>query len=68
MIWALSVTACPIPDSVSSNLHYNRHRYYDCKIGAYVNQDPIGLAGEINLYAYVSGNPVSAIDPFGLVT
>jgi type VI secretion system secreted protein VgrG len=28
---------------VTAFLYYNRHRYYDRKIGAYINQDPIGF-------------------------
>ena len=37
-----------------TGLAYNRFRYYDPKAGAYISQDPIGLAGGIlNLYGYV---------------
>ncbi|SCM53025.1 RHS repeat-associated core domain-containing protein [Hafnia alvei] len=48
-----------------SGLHYNRHRYYDPMIGRYITQDPIGLRGGWNFYAYPL-NPVHGIDPFGL--
>ena len=49
-----------------TGLHYNYHRYYDPKTGRYLTPDPIGLAGGINLYAYVQNNPVNLVDPYGL--
>ena len=49
-----------------TGLYYNRHRYYDPRIGSYVNQDPIGLNGGVNLFVYPL-NPKQSIDPFGLM-
>ena len=48
-----------------SGLHYNRFRYYDPSSGRFVSQDPIGLLGGGNLYAYVD-NPNSFVDELGL--
>ncbi|VBB15391.1 type VI secretion protein (fragment) [Burkholderia stabilis] len=48
-----------------SGLHYNRFRYYNPEVGRYISQDPIGLRGGINVYAYVK-NPIVWIDPLGL--
>ena len=45
---------------------YNRHRYYDPAQGRYITQDPIGLMGGWNPYAYPL-DPVTDIDPLGLI-
>ncbi|TEG82715.1 RHS repeat protein, partial [Pseudomonas aeruginosa] len=49
-----------------SGLHYNYFRDYDPETGRYVESDPIGLAGGLNTFSYVYGNPVNLIDPNGL--
>jgi len=44
---------------------YNIFRWYRAGWGRYTQQDPAGLPGGINLYAYVDDDPVNWIDPFG---
>ena len=64
-----------------AGLYYYRTRYYDANVGRFISEDPIGLAGGINLYVYVDSvgkpltetnlylytgnNPVNFIDPTG---
>lgn len=53
-----------------------RQRPLSASLGAYdfvsirslTQEDPIGLAGGLNLYAFASGDPVNFSDPFGLQT
>ncbi len=47
-----------------SGLHYNMFRYYASDLGRFTQQDSIGLAGGINLYAYAP-NPLVWVDPWG---
>lgn len=49
-----------------SGLSYARNRYYDPASGRFTQEDPIGLAGGMNLYGFAAGDPVNFSDPFGL--
>jgi len=49
-------------------LSFYRNRYYDQQTGRFTQEDPIGIAGGANLYAYSGNNPVTFTDPFGLCT
>ena len=44
---------------------YLRNRWYDPATGRFLTQDPIGLAGGVNLYAYAGNDPISFSDPYG---
>jgi RHS repeat-associated protein len=49
-----------------TGLHYNYFRDYDPRTGRYVESDPVGLESGLNVYAYVSDNPLKYIDQHGL--
>ena len=56
--------------SDDSSLYYMRARYYNAAIKRFINQDTVTESIEssqsLNRYAYVEGNPISYLDPFGL--
>ncbi|NIM50979.1 MAG: hypothetical protein GTN78_24585, partial [Gemmatimonadales bacterium] len=50
-----------------TGLMYMRNRYYDPQTGQFTQEDPIGLAGGMNLYGFADGDPINFSDPFGLL-
>jgi RHS repeat-associated protein len=51
----------------TADLYYYRARYYSSNFDRFVSEDPIGVAGGLNLYAYVNANPITVADPTGLI-
>lgn len=48
-----------------TGLYYNRARYYNPSWGRFISEDPIGLQGGINRYAYAGSDPINGRDPSG---
>jgi len=47
-------------------ISYFRNRMYDQATGRFIQEDPAGVAGGINLYQYSGNSPANFTDPFGL--
>ena len=50
----------------STGLYWMRMRHYSPDLGRFLQPDPAGIAGGINLYAYSNNNPLRFFDPWGL--
>jgi RHS repeat-associated protein len=54
-------------ENEGNGLYFYRARYYNSTLGRFINEDPIGFGGgDINVYAYVSDDPVNFVDPSGM--
>jgi RHS repeat-associated protein len=49
-----------------TGLYLTHYRLYDPNAGRWLNRDPIGETGGLNLYGYVGENPVNRVDLLGL--
>ena len=60
--------ACVYDERASGRTDYYRARYYSPTTQRFISQDPIGFGGgDVNLYAMVWNNPLSFVDPLGLM-
>lgn len=51
-----------------TGLNYYGYRFYAPAIGRWINRDPIGETGGINLYGFVQNNPITNYDQLGLTS
>ncbi|MGH7613079.1 MAG: RHS repeat domain-containing protein [Gemmatimonadales bacterium] len=48
------------------DVYYMRARWYEPNSGRFLSEDPIGLAGGLNSFAYAADDPINGSDPTGL--
>ena len=53
------------PFDATSECYYYGYRYYDPEPGRWLNRDPIGEDGGVNVYAFVGNNGVNSYDILG---
>jgi RHS repeat-associated protein len=53
-------------DVLDGDVFFTLNRAYDAELGRWLSQDPIGMRGGTNLYAYVENKITTLWDPLGL--
>ena len=53
---------------ICTGLYYDRERNYNPSLGRFEEEDPAGYVEGANRSQFVSGNPVTHLDPTGLIT
>src|SRR5262249_1743258 len=51
---------------LNSGMYNYGYRFYYPALQRWVNQDPIGESGGVNLYTFVGNRSLSRVDPYGL--
>jgi RHS repeat-associated protein len=54
-------------DRNDSGLYLMGHRHYAAELGRFISRDPIGFRGGLNLFNGAGTNPVTFVDPSGLL-
>jgi RHS repeat-associated protein len=49
-----------------TGLYYMKYRYYNPKLGRFLQSDPVGYAAGLNMYNFVGNSPLLFTDPLGL--
>jgi hypothetical protein len=52
---------------METDLYYYGYRYYSPTLGRWINRDPSGEEGGINLYSFIRNDPINSWDYLGLI-
>jgi RHS repeat-associated protein len=62
---ANEIIYCGYRSDPETELYYVRNRTYPPTLGRWLQRDPVGYVGGVNLYEYVGGRAVNKADPNG---